>query len=172
MFIRDAGEADLPRIVEIYNCAIPGRLAAADLELVSVKDRMAWYWEHSPTTHPLWVIELDDNIAGWLSFQRFFSGRAVYDATAEISIYLHPSFQRRGLGQKLLSQAVSTGPELGLNTLVALIFAHNQPSLRLFSKFGFQRWGYFPRVAQLDGIERDLAIVGKRITPSISQESP
>ncbi|MGK7900082.1 MAG: N-acetyltransferase family protein, partial [Hormoscilla sp.] len=81
-------------------------------------------------------------------------------------------FQRRGLGQKLLSQAISTGPSLGLNSLVALIFAHNQASLRLFSKFGFQRWGYFPRVAQLDGIERDLVIVGKRLTPSISQETP
>jgi len=172
MFIRDASEADLPRIVDIYNCAIPGRLAAADLEPVSVEDRMAWYWEHSPTTHPLWVIELDGNIAGWLSFQSFFSGRAAYDATAEISIYLDPTFQRRGLGQKLLWQAISTGPALGLNTLVALIFAHNQPSLRLFSKFDFQPWGYFPRVAQLDGIERDLVIVGKRLTPSISEESP
>ncbi|MBO1346571.1 MAG: N-acetyltransferase [Hormoscilla sp. GUM202] len=141
MFIRDASAADLPRIVEIYNCAIPRRLATADLEPVSVEDRMAWYSDHSPTTRPLWVIELEGNIAGWLSFQSFFSGRAAYDATAEISIYLDPSFQRRGLGQKLLSQAISTGPALGLNTLVALIFAHNQPSLRLFSKFNFQRWG-------------------------------
>jgi len=172
MFIRDACEADLPRIVEIYNCAIPGRLATADLEPVSVKDRMAWYSDHSPTTRPLWVIELEGNIAGWLSFQSFFSGRAAYDATAEISIYLDPSFQRRGLGHKLLSQAISTGPALGLNTLVALIFAHNQPSLRLFSKFNFQRWGYFPRIAQLSGIERDLVIVGKRISPFLSQESP
>ncbi len=172
MFIRDASEVDLLRIVEIYNCAIPGRLATADLEPVSVEDRMAWYWDHSSTTHPLWVIELEGNIAGWLSFQSFFSSRVAYDATAEISIYLDPSFQRRGLGQKLLSQAISTGPALGLQTLVALIFAHNQPSLRLFSKFNFQRWGYFPRVAQLDGIERDLVIVGKRITPFLGQESP
>lgn len=172
MFIRDASEADLPRIVEIYNCAIPGRLATADLEPVSVESRLSWYWDHSPTTRPIWVIELDDNIAGWLSFQRFFSGRAAYDATAEISIYLDPSFQRRGLGQKLLWQAITTGPTLGLNTLVALIFAHNQASLQLFSKFDFQRWGYLPRVAQLDGIERDLIIVGKRLTPFLSQESP
>lgn len=172
MFIRDASEADLPRIVEIYNCAIPGRLATADLEPVSVEDRMAWYWDHSPTTRPLWVIEVEGNIAGWLSFQSFFTGRAAYDATAEISIYLDPSFQRQGLGQKLLSQAISTGPDLGLNTLVALIFAHNQPSLLLFSKFDFQRWGYFPQVAQLDGIERDLAILGKRITPFLGQKSP
>ncbi|MBC6424650.1 MAG: N-acetyltransferase [Hormoscilla sp. SP5CHS1] len=89
MFIRDASAADLPRIVEIYNYAIPGRLATADLEPVSVEDRMAWYSDHSPTTRPLWVI---GNIAGWLSFQSFFSGRAAYDATAEISIYLDVRF--------------------------------------------------------------------------------
>jgi phosphinothricin acetyltransferase len=45
---------------------------------------------------------------------------------------------------------------------MAIIFAHNQPSLRLFEKFGFQRWGYLPQVAELDGVERDGVILGLR----------
>jgi phosphinothricin acetyltransferase len=28
---------------------------------------------------------------------------------------------------------------------------------------GFSRWGHLPRVAVLDGVERDLVIVGRRV---------
>jgi phosphinothricin acetyltransferase len=52
-----------------------------------------------------------------------------------------------------------------LKTLLAFIFRHNQASLNLLESFGFQRWGVLPRVAELDGIERDLIILGRRIVP-------
>ena len=37
------------------------------------------------------------------------------------------------------------------------------PSRRLFDGFGFKRWALLPRVAELDGIERDLVFIGLRI---------
>jgi len=59
-----------------------------------------------------------------------------------------------------LELAIRRSPELGIKTLIGIIFAHNQPSLKLFEKFGFQPWGYLPKVAELDGVERDVVIVG------------
>ena len=161
MKIRDAVESDLPAIVEIYNAAVPGRIATADLKPVSVESRLLWYREHSPNSLPIWVIESEQNIVGWLSFQLFY-GRAAYQYTAEVSIYVAPDRQRCGIGQKLLQSAIVRSRELKLKTLMAIIFAHNQPSLRLFEKFGFQRWGYLPQVAELDGVERDVVILGWR----------
>ena len=46
---------------------------------------------------------------------------------------------------------------------MAFVFGHNAPSLRLFERAGFARWGHLPRVARLDGIERDLLILGRRV---------
>ena len=161
MKIRDAVETDLPAIVQIYNAAIPGRMATADLKPVSVESRLAWYREHSPNSLPIWVIESEQKIVGWLSFQLFY-GRAAYQHTAEVSIYVAPDRQRYGIGQKLLQSAIVRSPKLGLKTLMGIIFAHNQPSLRLFEKFGFQQWGYLPQVAELDGVERDVIILGLR----------
>ena len=43
MIIRDALEADLPAIVEIYNEAIRGRISTAQLEPVSVEQRQPWF---------------------------------------------------------------------------------------------------------------------------------
>lgn len=162
MPIRDATAVDLPAIVEIYNAAIPGRMATADLAPVSVKSRQAWFDNHSPTDRPLWVMELEGKIAGWLSFRSFY-GRPAYQATAEISLYVSPDYHRQGVGKQLLQQAIHCSPDLGLKTLVGFIFAHNQPSLELFFKLGFERWGYLPKIAELDGIERDLLILGHRV---------
>jgi len=33
----------------------------------------------------------------------------------------------------------------------------------LFRAYGFGDWGLLPRVAELDGVERDLAILGLRV---------
>jgi phosphinothricin acetyltransferase len=111
-------------------------------------------------------MEVEGTIAGWLSFQSFY-GRPAYNRTAEISIYIAPGFHRCGLGRQLLAQAISESPRLGLKTLIGFIFAHNQPSLKLFETFGFQAWGNLPKVAELDGIERDLVIMGLKISESV-----
>ncbi len=166
MMIRHAIETDLATIVAIYNSAIPSRMATADLEPVSVESRLPWFRGRSPSMRPLWVIEVEGVIAGWLSFQSFY-GRPAYNTTAEISIYIAPAFHRRGLGKQLLAQAIEESCNLGLKTLVCFIFAHNEPSLKLFATFGFQQWGYLPKVAELDGVERDLVIMGLRINQSV-----
>jgi len=162
MTIRDATEADLPAIVAIYNATIAGGMATADTEPVTVDSRRDWFHEHNPNARPLWVAMWNDVVVGWLSFQSFY-GRPAYYATAEVSVYVSPSKQRSGIGRALLARAIEQAPRLGLKTLLGFIFGHNEPSLRLFEMFGFQRWGVLPRVAELDGVERDLIIVGRRL---------
>jgi phosphinothricin acetyltransferase len=163
MIIRDAVQSDLPAIVAIYNAAIPGRLATADTEPIAVSSRQEWFAQHD-AARPLWVATADSAVAGWLSFQSFY-GRPAYRATAEVSVYVSPDHQRRGIGRALLANAVDAAPHLALKTLLGFIFGHNEPSLRLFLEFGFQRWALLPRVAELEGIERDLVIVGRRAVP-------
>ncbi|RAM50738.1 MAG: N-acetyltransferase [Hapalosiphonaceae cyanobacterium JJU2] len=162
MIIRHATEADLPKVVAIYNAAVPDRMATADLEPVSVESRRTWFSARTPSKSPLWVIEVEGVVAGWISLQCFY-GRPAYHATAEVSIYIAPTYHRHGLGKQLLTQAINQSPSLGIKNLVCFIFAHNHPSLKLFEKFAFQNWGYLPKVAELDGVERDLVIMGRRI---------
>jgi phosphinothricin acetyltransferase len=162
MLVRDAGEADLPAIIEIYNAAIDSRMSTAQLETVTVESRRHWLDEHSPNKYPFLVLEADGHVAGWLSFKAFLP-RSAYRGTAELSVYVGEKFRRRGIGRRLMDEALARAPVLSLHALVGLIFAHNEPSLELFSKLGFQRWGLLPAVARLDGVERDLTIVGRPI---------
>lgn len=162
MTIRDAAESDLPAIVEIFNAAVATRMATAVLEPVTVEERRPWYREHTADHHPLWVLEIDGAIAGWLSFHSFIS-RCAYRGTAEVSVHVRPEFRRRGVGRLLLEEGIARSPALELTALAGLIFGHNSASLRLFEQLGFTRWGLLPRVARLDGVERDIVIVGRHI---------
>ncbi|MDJ1185248.1 GNAT family N-acetyltransferase [Roseofilum casamattae] len=163
MTIRYANEADLPKIVEIYNASVPQRLATADLNPISVESRLPWYQDHSPRSRPLWVRESAGEIVGWLSLNNFLNGRPAYRGTAEVSIYIHPNFHRRGIGRELLTEAIASGPSLGILSLTAFIFAHNLPSIALFEKHGFEPWGHLPQIANLDGDRRDLLILGRHL---------
>ena len=160
MEFRKAVHADLPRIVEIYNQIIPSRLATADLEPVTVADREDWFASFT-ATHPLWVMTQGDQIIGWVALEPFY-GRPAYEHTAEISIYIDQAVRHQGVGSRALQFVIDQMPQLGITAIVAYIFGHNQPSLKLFRHFGFAEWGSLPRVAELDGVQRDLKILGRR----------
>ena len=164
MIIRDAVEADLPAIVKIYNATVPTRIVTAELEPTTVEARLPWFREHSSEHYPFWVAESEGRVIGWLDFKKFLP-RCAYRGTAEISVYVDEEFRRRGMGQRLLEQAIARAPSLGITALVGFIFGHNEPSLKLFQRLGFERWGFFPGVAQLDGVERDLLVMGQHCPP-------
>jgi L-amino acid N-acyltransferase YncA len=159
---RDATLDDLPGIVAIYNSTVPSRLVTADLEPVSIESRLAWFHAHGPQARPLWVVEEGGTVIAWLSFTDFY-GRPAYSRTAEVSIYLAEDARGKGLGKQLLEAALARAPSLGIDTVLGFVFGHNEPSLRLFRGFGFEFWGTLPRVAVLDGVERDLVILGRRM---------
>ena len=159
--VRDAREGDLPEIVRIYNEAIPGREATADTTPVTVESRRAWLLDRD-ARHPVVVYEQDGIVLGWLSLSKFY-GRPAYGATVEVGIYVTNGAQGRGIAKTLMQAALARAPGLGITTLLGFVFAHNRRSVALCERFGFQRWGHLPRVAELDGIERDLVILGKRL---------
>lgn len=159
---RNAVQADLEKIVTIYNSTVASRLVTADTTPVSIESKQRWFDEHN-AQRPLWMIENEElATVGWVSFQSFY-GRPAYDATVEISIYLDVSFRGRGYGKQVLQYSIDAARLIGIKTLLGFIFAHNEPSLQLFRHFGFEDWATLPNIALLDDTERSLKILGKRI---------
>ena len=162
MKIRDAVDADLRAIIDIYNAAIATRMSTAQLEPVTVESRRRWLTEHSPDRHPFWVMECDGQVAGWLTIKSFLP-RCAYSGTVELSVYVDEKLRRRGVARALLEEAIARAAALEITAMVGLIFAHNEPSLQLFEQLGFARWGLLPQVALLGGVHRDLTIMGRHV---------
>jgi phosphinothricin acetyltransferase len=162
MQYRDATIADLSMIVSIYNSTVKGRMVTADTAPVEAADKVEWFNEHSPATRPLWIVEKDESTIGWVSFQDFY-GRPAYDGTAEISIYIDERYRGNGYGKKILQYCISQSPELHIHTLLGFIFAHNLPSIQLFTSEGFEEWGNLKDIAIMDERSYSLKIFGKKI---------
>src|SRR5512134_2387268 len=112
MNIRTAQIDDLPAIVEIYNQSIPSQQATGDTQPVRVEDRMAWFREHRPERHPLFVAEVDGQVVGWCSLSAYRPGRAALRYTAEISYYIALAYHRQGIGRALIEHTLAACPAL------------------------------------------------------------
>ena len=162
MPIRHATRADLPAVVDIYNAAIPGRMATADTAAVTVESREEWFRGFDPGLRPLWVHEAGSGIQGWLGLRSFY-GRPAYHRTVEAAVYVHPAHLRQGIASALLGHAIAACPGLGIANVLGFIFDHNAPSIALFERHGFRRWGLLPKVCEMEGAELDVVILGCRI---------
>ena len=52
------------------------------------------------------------------------------------------SHRRRGIGTKLLDEAVAWARTVGVRKLELHVFPWNEPALHLYESFGFEREGY------------------------------
>lgn len=163
--IRVAVPDDLPAIVEIYNQAVAMRTATADLDPVTVEGRRPWLAEHHGGTHPVFVAEDSGTVTGWCSISPYRPGRMALRHTAEISYYVHEDFRRRGIGSRLISHALGRCPSLGVRTLFAVLLDINTPSVGILEKFGFERWGHLPGVADFGEVECGHLYYGRRVIP-------
>ena len=168
--IRLATIDDLPRIVEIYNQSIAGKQATADLQPVSVADRQAWFDAHTGN-RPLVVAQTRSEtssetslgeIIGWGSLSDLYA-RPAYHISTEISIYVADEAKGQGVGKALVNYLIQVAPSCGVQQVVALIFAHNTPSLAMFGKLGFESWGKFKQVCDMQGFIADVVILGKSV---------
>lgn len=160
--IRLAAIDDLPRIVEIYNQSVAGKQATADLQPVSVVDRQAWFDAHTGN-RPLVVAQNSlDEIVGWGSLSDLYA-RPAYHISTEISIYVADEAKGQGVGKALVNYLIQVAPSCGVQQVVALIFAHNTPSLAMFGKLGFEPWGKFKQVCDMNGFIADVVILGKSV---------
>lgn len=157
--VRLARIHDLAAIVDIYNASIPSERSTADLTPVTVESRLAWFAMHGADHRPIWVAERGGDVIGWLSFSDYY-GRPAYDATVEVGVYVAPDAQGQGVAPALVAHAIAEAPRLAVRTLLWITFAHNDPSLALARRFGFEQWGLLPRVTELSGVRRDIAILG------------
>lgn len=161
--IRNATEADLPVIVDIYNQSIPAGWSTADTIPIRVEDRVDWFRKFTPDRRPLWVAEIDGKVAAWVSLSPFFHDRPAYHATAEISVYVATAFQRRGIGRFLKEWAIGECPKLGITTLLSMHFDHNQATPRINASLGFEQSAHLREIAVVQGHKRGLVIWALRI---------
>jgi L-amino acid N-acyltransferase len=142
--VRDATEADLPAILEIYNEAIANSTATFDEEPKTLEERRQWFRE-TRYPHGTIVAERGGEVAAWGSL-RPFRPKAAYRFTAEDSVYVHEAHRGVGVGRMVLARLLEMAEERGFHAVMAGIAEGNPASERVHASLGF--W--------LAGVEREV----------------
>jgi phosphinothricin acetyltransferase len=160
--VRDATDADLVAIRDIYNDAVEHTTAIWNEVLVDVDNRREWLAARVARGYPVIVAERDGKVAGYASFGdwRAFDG---YRHTVEHSIYVDKNARGGGIGETLMRALIERARALDIHVMIASIEAQNAPSIRLHEKLGFRTVGTFKEVGTKFGRWLDLTCMERHI---------
>jgi L-amino acid N-acyltransferase YncA len=163
MKIRLARQEDLPYINEIYNQAVRQGFCTAHLSEISLEERRIWFGAHDPVRFPVFVVENNQQVCGWVSLGSYRMDRQALAHVAEVSYYVDERERGRGMGSRLLGHAIRVAPEFGFTVLIAILLDKNPASIGLLEKYGFEKWGVMPGIALIDGQQADHLYYGLKL---------
>ena len=142
--IRLAEKRDVAGILEIY---APFILETAVTFEETVPDE-ASFWERIQgimAELPYLVCEIDGRIAGY-AYASGYRSRASYRWSKEVSVYIHPDFQRRRVAHALYTSLNELVRYQGIADLLAIITMPNESSVAFHEYFGYTKCGEFSKV--------------------------
>ena len=156
MKIRKAEKRDLARLLEIYNYEVEHDVATLDLKPKEMSEWEAWFSAHNVDNHPLYVAEVDNQVAGYASLSSYREKEA-YCTTVELSVYIAPERRGCGIATALMEALLAyAGEREDIHTVVSVITAGNEASRRLHERFGFTFCGTIREVGKKHGAYRDI----------------
>ena len=117
--IRDARLDDADRLLEIYSYYVENTAITFEYDIPSIEDYRS-RMKHTTEKYPYLVIEKDGAIQGY-AYAGSFVGRAAYDWSCEMTIYLDHHAQKQGRGRKLYAALEAALKDMGILNLYACI---------------------------------------------------
>lgn len=175
--IRDALMNDAERILEIYAYYIKNTAITFEYEiptLMEFQNRM----RNTMKRYPYIVIEKDDIIGGY-AYADSFVGRAAYNWSCELTVYLDHTMQKCGLGRKIYEALEEKLKDMGILNLYACIGYPRKKdeyldknSAEFHAHMGFIKVGEFHQCGYKFGHWYDMIWMEKIIGEHHSQQIP
>ena len=153
LHVRDATEADLPAVAEIYAYE-----ALHTISTFETEERPLQAWRHKLHGHYPFLVADDDGGVPAYAYASEFRDRPAYHRTVETSVYVHRDARGRRLGSLLYDVLLARLAEQGFHTALALIALPNDGSVRLHERAGFVHVGTMREVGDKQDRMIDVGI--------------
>ena len=155
--IRSLEKKDIPDVLKIYQLGIDTGIATFETIAPSVEE---WNKKYHPDLR--YIYEENEKILGWVSITPV-SSREVYKGVGEVSVYVHPHTQGKGVGTQLLQHLIEQSKLAGYWMLQASIFEVNLASIQLHKKVGFHVVGIRKGIAKKNGQWTNTILMDKHL---------
>jgi len=108
------------------------------------------------------VAEVDGQVVARLSLAR--DPHPASRHVADLGVMVAEHHRHQGIGTRLLEEAVEWARSAGISKLELHVFPWNEPALRLYESFGFEREGYRKEHYARDGGYIDAILMAYRVT--------
>jgi putative acetyltransferase len=139
----DPGDAEeLTRLAEDVSAEPEAWLISTDGEWRSVGDERRYLKAVRRYAHAAVIVAeaRDGRVVGRLSVARDTHPASAH--VADLGLMVAKDVRRQGVGWALLEAAVEWARESGVRKLELHVFPWNEPAIRLYERFGFEREGY------------------------------
>jgi len=150
MKVRDATDADLAAIKDLYNALIDTTTVAWTEERQTLRQRRAWFARQQRDGYPVLVAEHAGEILGFTAYGSFRgSGKwPGYRLTVEHTIHVAEEHWGTGIGRALLEELMDRAQSNGIHVMVGAVDAENTDSIRFHERLGFTEVARMPEVGR------------------------
>jgi L-amino acid N-acyltransferase YncA len=161
--IRPACLEDIPAITHIYAREVREGTATFELDPPDVSEMSLRYEALQKGHYPYFVAQWEGEIAGY-AYASAFRPRPAYRFTVENSIYIAPTYQRRGIGTALMHALIAQSTCQGFRQMIAVIGdSRSLGSLRLHASLGFSHTATLPSTGFKLGGWRDTVLMQRAL---------
>jgi phosphinothricin acetyltransferase len=149
--IRDALDADMPALRDLYNALIPTSTVAWTESLQTLRERRAWFREQQRCGYPVLVADDDDGQVVAFTAYGSFRGSGKwpgYEHTVEHTIHVREDRWGRGVGRALLEALLERARAAGMHVMVGAIDGANTGSIAFHESLGFRVVATMPEVGR------------------------
>lgn len=151
MEIRTGQLADVSSITDIFNYYIEHSNARFEESPLSLDNRLKWFSQFKPDSrHQIYVAIDSGKLIGFACSQPY-RAMAAFDETVEVTVYLAPFIQGKGVGSKLYEKLFGAIQAHGVHRVLSGVALPNEASIALHKRFGFREVGVFNKYAKKNG---------------------
>ncbi|ODU43408.1 GNAT family N-acetyltransferase [uncultured Aquimonas sp.] len=157
--LRQADVGDAAALLDIYRPYVQAPAHCFEL-VVPTEEDFAQRIAQARTRWDWWLAEAAGEVLGY-AYAGAHRARAAYRYSCEVSVYLAPAAQGRGIGSALYGRLLPSLAELGYFNALAVIVQPNPRSLAFHARQGFRPVGVFERAGYKQGRWWDVAWLQK-----------
>ena len=138
--LRNYKVTDTQAILDIINYNIINSTALYDYNPRTIEQQISIFEDKLKKDFPIIVVTADEHVVGF-GYYSEFRFREAYKFTVEHSVYVANDFHGNGIGKLLMIELIRLAKQQKLHTMIGVIDAENENSIRFHEQFGFKTAG-------------------------------